>query len=177
MTAVATLVLIGTPATSVWPLQGLPAAGGALFSPTPQAHGSAVAQCGGMSPTLNACATTLDEEACRLRACWPTVKGGLAYTGSITTTVLGKDRYGVERYVYYRCSYIASSSTQVGGVVNGGCQGGSNAPYECNRNPTTGAMECGNYLWPPFRVVGSATPPIGGTAPLGAWTAAVERDS
>lgn len=175
MIAAVTLVVAGTPATSFDPLKGLPAVGGQLFQPSPRVTGSSVASCGGLSPLSNACSSLFREDACRTAACWPNVKGGLGYTGSITASVWGKDRYGVDRFVSWTCDYIAGSSTQVGSVVSGGCRGASNAPYECNVNTATGLTECGNWLWPPFRLAGAATPPVSGSAPVSSWTAAVER--
>ena len=176
MLSLASLVFAGTPATSVWPLDGLAATGGQLFQPQARTNGNAVSTCNGESPVRNACSAPLDDNACRLRACWPNVQGGLAYTGTITAYVYGKDRLGAERYVAWSCSFLANSATTVGGVTRGGCSGTSNAPYECNQNPLTGKDECGNYLWPPFRLAGVATPPVSGTAPLGTWTTSVQRE-
>ena len=177
MTVTAALVFLGTPATSLWPIDGLPAVGAQLFSPTPRANGESVTHCGGLSPMQNACLAGLAQDACVDKACWPNVQGGLAYTGSITAYIFGKDRFGADRYVAYSCSYIADSATSVMGVVSGGCSGSSNAPYECNRNLQTGRTECGNYLWPPFSLKGLATPPVSGSAPLGSWSTTVERSS
>lgn len=177
MTAVAALVLLGTPATSVWPLEGLPATGAQLFQPSPRVNGNAVASCGGTAPVRVNCATPFGEDACKWVGCGPNVQGALAYTGSITSRVWGKDRFQNDRYVQWSCTYIAGSSTQVGGIVSGGCQGGSNAPYECNKNPSNGLTECGNWLWPPFRLEGVASPPPAGVAALGSWSTTVERVS
>lgn len=177
MTAVAVFVLIGTPATSVWPLEGLPATGAQLFQTSPKANGNAVAACGGTAPSVTNCAKPFGEEACRLVACAPDVQGALAYTGSITARVMGQDRYGHAAFVQWTCHYVAGSSLTVGAVTRGGCEGGSNAPYECNTNPVNGVQECGNWLWPPFTLQGLASPPPAGlSGPLGGWTASVERD-
>lgn len=176
MTAVAALVLIGTPATSVWPLEGLPGTGAQLFQTGPKVNGNAVASCGGTAPSVTNCAKGFGEDRCRLTACAPDVQGALAYTGSITARVLGKDRYGNDAYVQWTCQYIAGTSTTVGPADFGGCEGGSNAPYECNVNPVHGVRECGNWLWPPFTLKGFATaPPLGVSGPLGSWSVSVER--
>lgn len=174
MSVVATLVFIGTPATSLWPIDGLAASGAQLFQP--RVNGQSVKDCGGMSPLTNACAVPLSARPCGDEGgCGPDVRGGLAYTGSITAYIFGQDRFGTQRYLSQSCSYIAGSSLSVGFVHGGGCQGSSNAPYECNEDPATNQMLCGNWMWPPFRLSGVATPPVSGSAPLSTWSVVVAR--
>jgi hypothetical protein len=175
MTTTAALVFLGTPAISLFPLDGLAAEGAQAFTTTPQPNGQAVTQCGGMSPAQNTCLAGLAEDACQTSPCWPDVHGGLAYTGSITAYVWGKDRVGQDKFVAYACSYVADSSVGVLGLVSGGCSGSSNAPYECNLNPATGRTVCGNFLWPPFKLSGVASAPVSGTAALGSWSTLVEK--
>lgn len=173
---IAAAALLAPGAISLWPLDGLQAAGGQLFQPSPRLDGSSVASCGGLSPLTNACVASVPSTACANSVCAPNVRGGLAYTGTVTASVAGKDRWSQPVYVSWTCSYIASTQANVWGIGAGGCWGSSNAPFECNTEPGTGEELCGNWMFPPFRLTGAATPPPPGAAPpLGSWSVEVTR--
>ena len=146
--------------------------GPALFEAKPVLDGVVVSNCGGTSPQSNACNAGVSSEACG-DGCAPNAFGGLGFTGTSTSMVWGKDRDGADKYVSYSCSFVAGSQTSVFGASTGSCWGGSNAAYECNRDPQSGKVVCGYFLWPPFRLVGTASGGLGG--PVGSWRVTLER--
>lgn len=151
--------------------QGWPDHPPAVFRPGLALLGEVVAECGYTSPMRNDCAVNVPSAACQGRECSPNMAAGLGFIGTITATVQGTGWDGTPASVWYGRSYAASSTVNVWGLGAGGeWSGGSGNALVCD------LWECWYVLWPPFRLVGSVGPLVGGTSPVGPWRVMVEAE-